>query len=662
MKCRVPIVALLMCGALAAPALAQSADDLAAKFGAREAVLDMSISPDGKHVAIIAPARQNGEALLVADLVAGGAAVPILAAGEPNQRLRHCFWPSDTRLVCRFEVIDPRIFAKFGYSRMVSLNLDGSDVKRLSAEQSSTALGFDYSGGALVDLTADGKPGHVLMTRNFIPERDIGKLIAQRQQGLGVELVDAVTLDRRVVEAPRKDAVEYISDGEGTVRIMGTSGSNDLGYDRGFVAYSFRKAGSRDWLPLGQIRQSATGLMEGFNPYAVDRQANMVYGFDAVGGRTALVRISLDGTKAREVVLARPDVDVDDLVRIGRKRRVVGASYAGEYRTTEFFDKDIKALSNSLTRALPGKPQISVIDASADENRLLLRAGADIEPGMFYIYDKTTHKLEEVLPERPQLAGVALGAMKPVRFPAADGTMIPGYLTLPPGSTGRNLPAVVMPHGGPAARDHWGFDWLVQFFATRGYAVLQPEFRGSTGYGSEWYQKNGFQSWRTAIGDVDAAGRWLVSQGVAAPDKLGIVGWSYGGYAALQSGVLDPGLFKAIVAIAPVTDLEQLRTEYHDYSNFPQIDRQIGNGPHVTEGSPARNAVRIAVPVLMFHGSSDQNVGIAQSRAMAGRLRAAGKQVELIEFPGLDHQLGDASARSTLLGRSDQFLRKAFGL
>ncbi|MEI9851159.1 MAG: alpha/beta fold hydrolase [Sphingomonas sp.] len=118
-----------------------------------------------------------------------------------------------------------------------------------------------------------------------------------------------------------------------------------------------------------------------------------------------------------------------------------------------------------------------------------------------------------------------------------------------------------MPHGGPGARDEWGFDWLAQFFAARGYAVLQPNFRGSAGYGEDWFLENGFKSWRTAIGDVNDGGRWLVGQGIAAPAKLAIVGWSYGGYAALQSAVLDPELFKAIVAIAPVTDLGALKEE-----------------------------------------------------------------------------------------------------
>jgi dipeptidyl aminopeptidase/acylaminoacyl peptidase len=270
--------------------------------------------------------------------------------------------------------------------------------------------------------------------------------------------------------------------------------------------------------------------------------------------------------------------------------------------------------------------------------------------------------MAEVLASRPGLDGVKLATVKPITYQAADGSAIPAYLTLPAGSEGKNLPAIVMPHGGPGARDEWGFDWLSQYFAARGYAVIQPNFRGSTGYGDAWYQKNGFQSWRTSIGDVNDAGRWLVKSGIADPRKLAIVGWSYGGYAALQSSVLDPDLFKAIVAVAPVTDLDTLRDESRNFTNFPQVDALIGHGPWVDEGSPTHNAGKIKAPVLLFHGDRDTNVGIGESRLMAAKIKGAGGKVELVEFKGLDHQLDDDTARTTLLGKADVFLRSSMGM
>ncbi|MGC1523175.1 MAG: alpha/beta fold hydrolase, partial [Steroidobacteraceae bacterium] len=208
---------------------------------------------------------------------------------------------------------------------------------------------------------------------------------------------------------------------------------------------------------------------------------------------------------------------------------------------------------------------------------------------------------------------------------------------------------------------YWGFDWLSQYFAARGFAVLQPNFRGSAGFGDTWLRDNGFKSWRIAVGDVLDAGHWLVAQGIADPTKLSVVGWSYGGYAALQSAVTEPGLFKAVVAIAPVTDLETLKEEHRNWSDFNLVSQEIGDGPHVREGSPARNAEKIKVPVLLFHAALDRNVGIRQSRMMAERLTKAGVKNELVTWDYLDHYLEDATARTQMLRKSDQFLRQAVG-
>ena len=644
------------------PGLAQDAAALAAKFGALESVQDISLSPDGSKVAVVVPDRHQGARVFVADLTSGGTLKPIIKAGSKGETLRWCSWATDTRIVCQIFVIYNDAGQLLGFSRMVALNSDGSGQIMLTPRNNSRSLGFAQNGGTIIDWDLPGKPGHVLTTREAVPETSIGSNISRNEEGLGVDDLNLTTLARKPVERPRSDAIEYISDGRGNVRIMGTQQRDPGGYLRSTINYYFRKQGEREWDSLSRVDIGNSGATSSFNPYAVDSAKDVVYGFDDNNGFQALYSVSLDGNETRQLLLSRPDVDVDKLIRIGRDNRVVGASYATERRTTEFFDPELRKLGAALGKALPGQPTVSFIDASANETKLLLFASSDVLPGTFYRYDKVTRQLGEVLPVRTELDGVTMGQMKPITFTASDGTKIPGYLTLPPGSSGKGVPAIVMPHGGPGSRDEWGFDWLVQYFAVRGFAVLQPNFRGSTGYGSAWYQRNGFQSWRVAIGDVNDAGRWLVSQGIAAPDRLAIVGWSYGGYAALQSAVVDPALFKAIVAIAPVTDLERLRQESAGFVNFPQVDRFIGNGPHVRAGSPAQNAARIVAPVLLFHGDRDQNVGVGESRLMADKLRDAGKSVQFVEFTGLDHQLANAAARTRLLSESDAFIRKALGM
>lgn len=630
-------------------------------FGARESVQHISLSPDGKRVAVVLADGGRGEVLAISD-ANDGMLKPILRSPGGMESLDYCQWTTTKRLICHVSLKVDDAGTLLDFTRMIAVNDDGSGFKRLTQEANSfRALSIMQFGGSVVDWTGDGSGGAVLMTRSYVPESTIGTLVANEKSGIGVDLINTVSLARKPVEQPRAHAVEYISDGIGSVRVMGIRGETAGGYSGDTITYSYRKRDDRTWQPLGRLR---LGLLSGagFNPVAVDPALDAVYGFDEAGGRQALYRITLDGNLTKTLVIARPEVDVDDLIRIGRQRRVVGASWVTDKRRVEFFDPELSKLAAALGKAIPNLPLIRFVDASVDEKDLLLSASSDNDPGRYYLFHKDTRKMEEVLPARPQLAELKLATMKPISYRAADGTMIPGYLTLPVGGVNKNLPAIVMPHGGPGARDEWGFDWLAQFFAARGFAVLQPNFRGSAGYGEAWFQKNGFQSWRTAIGDVNDAGRWLMHEGIAAPGKLAIVGWSYGGYAALQSAALDADLFKAIVAIAPVTDLESLRSEAKPFSNFPLVDRFIGSGPHVREGSPALNAAMIKAPVLMFHGDQDSNVRIAESRLMAEKLRGAGKKVELVEFKGLDHQLDDSAVRIEMLDKADVFLRASLGM
>ena len=638
-------------------------DDMAARFGALESARQISMSPSGNRIAIVSPVG-SGSGVSVIDLASGKPPIRVLHENDSDQDISNCSWPTDDRLICRvFIQGTDREGYKYTFSRMMVFDHDGGHAKVLTDTGGIRSLGFTWSGGGVIDWNG-GKPGTILMQREYVPESTAGTRIASKLEGVGVERVDVNSLGRVNVERPRTDSSQLISDGRGHVRIMGASKHDNFGYQQGKVEFYYRKPDDdSEWLELSTVTDAADGSWTGFNPVSVDPDQNVVYGFDDnEAGRRAVYSVKLDGTRQRKLILGRDDADIDHLISIGRSERVIGASYATDKRFAEYFDPELGKLASALVKALPGFAQIDWVDASEDENKLVLLASSDVKPGTFYLFDKTTHRLDEVMPLRPQLADVPLATMKPVTFSASDGTQIPGYLTLPVGSDGKNLPAIVMPHGGPSSRDEWGFDWLVQFFAARGYAVLQPNYRGSSGYGADWYKKNGFQSWRTAIGDIDDAGRWLVSEGIAQPDKLAIVGWSYGGYAALQSGVTEPGLYKAIVAVAPVTDLEELREESKHYADEKLTSAFIGEGPHIEAGSPARHADKITVPVLLFHGEEDRNVDVEESRLMDKRLKEAGKSVEYIEFPELAHSLVSADARTTLLSKSDAFLRKTLGI
>lgn len=645
----------------AAPPSAE-AQALAKRFGALDSVRQISLSPSGDKIALIGPVSDDVSRLFVADLKGDATPYPIFETRTKGEHLSHCKWATEDHIVCTIFFIADMAGQVASATRVVVISRDGKTLQTLTARRNSRSMYGATYGGRVIDFDLPGKPGKVLMMREFMQEESIGTNIRANEAGIGVEEVDVVSLSRKTVEKSQFDAREFITDGRGNVRIMGIHPLNVSGFSTRKIAYSYRLPGSREWKGLSRVSLKDGESSSGFDPYAVDPDKNVAYGFDDNNGFQALYSLSLDGSFTRNLLLSRSDVDVDGLIQIGRNNRVVGASYATERRKDEYFDPELKKLAAALNKALPGKPSVWFVDASLGEEKLLLFVSSDVDPGKFYLYTKASRQLSPLIPSRSQLDGVAMGEMKPVSFPAGDGTMIPGYLTLPPGSSGKGLPAIVMPHGGPSARDEWGFDWLVQYYVTRGFAVLQPNYRGSSGYGSAWYQRNGFRSWRIAVGDVNDAGRWLVKEGIAAPGKLGIVGWSYGGYAALQSPALDPDLFKAIVAIAPVTDLEKLRQQYIGYANYALVDEFIGNGPHVRDGSPAQNPDRIKAAVLLFHGTLDQNVDVDASRLMESKLRAAGKRVTYVEFTGLDHQLRSGEARSRVLAESDAFLRENLGL
>lgn len=639
--------------ALATLASAQEPASPAALFGARESVHHIDISPDGSKVVYVAPAPGAASVAFVSDLAKGDAKPVLRSSGDPES-LAWCSFLSDTRLVCRATALVDRQGQLIGFSRLSSIDTAGGKIVELGQKNSFYDSRLRQTDGEILDWLPDDGDA-ILMARDYVPEAGrIGTRMVRSKDGYGVDRVDVRTLKTSQVEPPNKMAADYMSDGRGNVRIMeATSVRGATGQMGSRIDYLYRKPGSSAWEPFSSFDRLSE---QGMRPIAIDATLNAAYALKKLNGRFALYRVKLDGTLATELAYANDKVDVDNVVRIGRGARVIGVTFAEERRQTVYFDEEYAKLAKSLSKAIPKLPLVRFAGSSADNGRLLIFAGSDADPGRYYTYDKKSRTLNEIMLVRPALETVALAPMTPVSYPAADGATIPGYLSVPPGRPAKGLPAVILPHGGPSARDEWGFDWLTQYLVSQGYAVLQPNYRGSAGYGDAWMNENGFRGWRTSIGDVAAGAKWLASQGIADPAKVAIVGWSYGGYAALQSAATEPGLYKAIVAIAPVTDLALLKQNAQGFTNSALVARFIGSGPHIREGSPLQNVAGISAPVLMFHGDRDANVDVGHARKMDQALRAAGKRSELTVFPGLEHSLVDSAARTKMLERIGGFL------
>lgn len=632
--------------------------DAAALFGVRESIHSLGISPDGRSIVYTSPGPGRADVAFVQSLEPGARPRIVLRTTGNPDRLRWCDFVTNDRLICQVTLVTRSVEdVLIPFSRLISVGTDGGDVQQLGQRASFYDARIRQFDAEILDWLP-GQDGSVLMAREYVPEVGrTGSRLGREEEGLGVDRVNVATLRITRQERANERAAGFISDGRGHVRIMSVlperGGTGQLANR---VEYFYRAGGSSEWRPFSVV-QGRTGL----TPLAVDAELDAAYVLKDLDGRYALYRVKLDGTMAEELIYANERVDVDDVVRANRGGRVIGVTFAEERREIVYFDPAYAALHQALGRAVPNLPLIDFVSASLDDQTLIIHAGSDSDPGRYFVYERAGRRLNEIMLARPQLEHVPLANVRAMTYAAADGTEIPAYLTLPPGSDGRNLPAVILPHGGPSARDEWGFDWLPQYLAHRGYAVLQPNYRGSAGYGSAWLRQNGFQGWRTSIGDVTAGARWLASEGIADPARLAIVGWSYGGYAALQAGVVEPGLFRAIVAIAPVTDLQQLKDDQRGYTSALNVADYIGTGPHIREGSPLRNAAALTAPVLLFHGDMDLNVRSIHSARMDRALREAGRQSELVLYPGLAHDLGDSNVRTDMLERIGRFLDTGTG-
>ena len=657
------IAAMLLTGAAYAQPPAQPAapaattppaGDAAELFGVRENVEQVDISPDGRRLVYLQPGPGRSTIVYLYDLAGGGAPSMVTRTDGDPERMRWCRFATSDRLICRVGGMTRTQDVLIPFARLISMNTDGSEPQLLGQHSSYFDAGLRQFDGSILDWSATD--GTVLMARQNVPDaQQIGSRLGRTANGLAVERIDLRTLRSSRIEPPNPQVSSYISDGRGNVRIesMPTERAN-TGQLGTRIDYMYRTADSREWRPLGSY--DANGG-EGMIPLAVDPALNAAYVLKKLNGRMALYRVKLDGTLATELVYANEQVDVDDVVTASRGSKVIGVTFADQQRRIVYFDPDYQAMHAMLARAMRTMPLIDFTASSADGNLIVVHAGSDSDPGRYYLFNRATRNLNELMLARPQLEHVPLATVRSVAYPAADGVQIPAYLTLPPGREARGLPVVIFPHGGPEARDEWGFDWLPQYLAHLGYAVLQPNYRGSAGYGDQWLQQNGFRSWRTSIGDIDAGARWLAAQGIGDPQRMAIVGWSYGGYAALQSAVADPSLFRAIVAIAPVTDLQQAKDDFHEYTNSRNISEYIGSGPHIREGSPLQNVGAITAPVLLFHGDRDLNVPVIHSQRMDRALRGAGKSSELVVFPGLEHDLADSAVRVQMLQRIGTFLQ-----
>jgi dipeptidyl aminopeptidase/acylaminoacyl peptidase len=361
------------------------------------------------------------------------------------------------------------------------------------------------------------------------------------------------------------------------------------------------------------------------------------------------------------LVFAHPVVDVRSPI-LSSKGELLGLRYETDVPMFYATNEHIRSVVEAVKTVVPG--EFNVITESTRDDRIhVIRSSSDRNAPSYGILDTAAKTFERVGAPYPDIDSSSFAPMRSISYPARDGTQIPGYLSVPAGGPAAHLPLIVMPHGGPISRDTWHYFFLRAFLVSRGYAVLQMNFRGSSGYGSDWFFA-AHQDWGgLTYDDVVDGGRWAIEQGIADPRRVCVVGWSFGGYIALVGAQRNPELFRCAVSIAGISDLGLLIDEGHHWLAAATVKKQIGTDPEkLKRDSPRLHASEFKVPVLLLHGDLDAQAPYEQSVVMDTALTRAGKPHRFVTIREADHQLSTESDRATMLREVEAFLAEHLGV
>ena len=421
----------------------------------------------------------------------------------------------------------------------------------------------------------------------------------------------------------------------------------------------YRKTEQDVWKPV-----LTTNFKETFTPQFFTFDNKDLYGVSNIGrDKAAIVEFDPETGKETNVLFDHPEVDVSDLHYSKKRKVITSATYTTWKEEKRFFDPVSEQLYKTLEGKLPGY-DVYVVSSNKAEDTFVVRTITDRSLGSFYLYEANSGKLTKLADRNPWLKEDQLTEMKPIEYKSRDGLTIHGYLTLPKGKPAKDLPIVVNPHGGPWVRDEWGFNPEVQFLANRGFGVLQMNYRGSTGYGRNFWEA-GFKQWGQSMQDDITDGvKWLIDQGIADPKRVAIYGGSYGGYAVLEGLTKTPDLYAAGVDYVGVSNLFTFMKTVPPYWK-PFLDmmyEMVGNPEKdkalFEENSPALNADKIKAPLFVAQGAKDPRVNIDESNQIVNALKKRGIDVEYMVKENEGHGFHNEENRFSFYEAMESFLAK----
>lgn len=633
-------------------------------FGTLPVVQSVRMSPSGKFFAVVM--NLNGQSSVRTFDAESLQQVGGVATAK-QQVIQGVRWRSDDRLILTVvEVVsidenatrDTSEFGGVNVCRFMSVSRDGKNVVQIkpAGMMRDASLSCNWVGWG-------SDPDSVLIQSGVIGGSGLSSKSQVRTDVKPIS-VNMITGDARVVdEVGSRGTFSWRSDRTGAIRLRSdfVTGSE--------VLYA-RLQGSNDWRevhrqPLRDFEQESTGSKQGLiEPLGFADDLNKIYVRYWPGDRAALGLMDLR-TSAISMVYSDPKYDVGGPIGLGEG--TVGVFVDRDVPTQIFFGQQAKSVQGTIQASFPGNIT-RIVDASEDFKRVVVYVEGPAAPGgAFQILDTVKNEASTISRRYPTLDLASTGDQKYITYTARDGMKIDAYLTVPRGTSGRGLPAIILPHGGPQARDSGGFDWLSQFFASRGYAVLQPQFRGSDGFGTQFALAGRRQWGRKMQDDVTDGVKHLIANGTIDPNKVCIMGWSYGGYAAMAGATLTPELYRCVIAGAGVSDLIEMLIWAREYAGGREgsirywrlhIGDPAADKDNIEAVSPVKHVAKVRAPVLLIHGELDTVVPIKQSEIFANALKAAGKPYEFARLANENHNITFQSTRIKTLQAMDAFLAK----
>jgi dipeptidyl aminopeptidase/acylaminoacyl peptidase len=590
------------------------------------------LSPDGTRLAV--KVRVQGQQVLAIVSLTDPAVRPSYVTGGDRIDINSWTWVNDDWLVLSVGTSDRTGEQEIYLSRLLGVDRQASVMNQLGWIDAAQLA------GDVVWVARDGTP-RILFAKqtgyfgmNFWP---------------GVYEADVSTGRTRRVVNPHDGVLAWYADSQGHVR-MG------YGYDdaNGAARLLYRAGGEGRFQTIARAdtrREERVPIPVMFLP-----DSSRAIAISDRDGFDAAYEMSLPDLALGRRLFGVEGYDLEGVVATPAGDRISGYSYTTTRATVAWRDLHMRQAQANLDATF-GDGRAYIVSWSRDRSRLLAHVAGASQAGAYYLMNVSTNSTSRIAWLNDALRDEELAPVRTVRYPARDGVEIEAVLTLPPGREARGLPVVVMPHGGPSARDDENWDWMTQFLADRGYAVVQPNYRGSSGYGTRFAELGRGEWGRKMQDDVDDAVAWLAQQGIADRDRACIVGSSYGGYAALWAAQRAPQIYRCAVSYAGVSDLAALARYDRNFLNSRGRRQWLSaQAPDFREVSPLHHAARFTIPVLLMHGDRDVIVPVSESRRMAARLRDAGRPHRYVEQRGGDHHFSRRDDRLQFLRELEAFL------